>query len=95
MDLMNRIFRPFLDQFVIIFIDDILMYSKRREEHVHHLIQVLQVLRKKKFYAKLNKCGFCLEQTTFLGHIISKDGMSVNSDKVEAVLSLKKLTSIK
>lgn len=58
MDMMNRVFREFLDQFVIVFIDDILVYLKSREEHAHHLAQVLQVLRKKKVYAKLSKCGF-------------------------------------
>ena len=66
MDLMNRIFREFLDKFVIVFIDDILVYSKSKEEHVHHLAQVLQILREKKLYAKLSKCGFWFEQTTFL-----------------------------
>ena len=77
MDLMNRVFREFLDQFVIVFIDDILVYSKSREEHAHHLAQVLQVLREKKLYAKLSKCGFWLEQTAFLGHVISKKEVSL------------------
>ena len=95
MDLMNRIFREFLDKFVIVFIDDILVYSKSREEHAHHLAQVLQVLREKKLYAKLSKCGFWLEQTAFLGHVISKEGVSVNPEKVEAVLGWKRLTTVK
>lgn len=95
MDLMNRVFRQLLDQFVIIFIDDILVYSKSREEHAHHLTQVLQIFREKKLYAKLSKCGFWFEQTIFLWHIISEDGVLVNSEKVEAMLDWEKLTSVK
>lgn len=61
MNLMNRVFKKFLDQFVIVFINDILIYSKSKEEHAHHLTQVLQVLKEKKLYAKLSKCEFWLE----------------------------------
>ncbi|WJZ97122.1 hypothetical protein VitviT2T_015753 [Vitis vinifera] len=65
MDLMNKVFKPYLDQFVVVFIDDILVYSKSREEHERHLSIVLQTLRDKKLYAKLNKCGFWLDKVSF------------------------------
>ncbi|CAL8153028.1 unnamed protein product [Prunus armeniaca] len=87
MDMMNRIFRPYLDQFVIVFIDDILIYSKSQEEHEEHLRIVLQILRENQLYAKLNKCEFWLRQVKFLGHVISNEGISVDSSKVEAVLN--------
>ena len=74
-DLMNRVFRPFLDQFVIVFIDDILVYSKSEEEHARHLRFVLQTLRDHQLYAKFSKCEFWLDQVEFLGHVESKDGI--------------------
>ena len=86
MDYMNRIFHPFLDQFVVVFIDDILIYSKTLEEHEKHLQIVLQILKEKKLYAKLSKCEFWLEEVKFLGHVISNKGVSVDLTKVEAVL---------
>ncbi|KAJ6829085.1 uncharacterized protein M6B38_359765 [Iris pallida] len=70
MDLMNRVFYQYLDKFVIVFIDDILIYSKSEEEHEKHLRIVLQTLREEKLYAKLSKCEFWLDQIPFLGHII-------------------------
>ena len=73
MDLMNRVFRPFLDWFVIVFIDDILVYSRSEEEHVMHLRYVLQTLREHQLYAKFSKCKFWLDQVAFLGHVVSKD----------------------
>ncbi|XP_073152871.1 uncharacterized protein [Henckelia pumila] len=85
MDLMNRMFQPYLDQFVIVFIDDILIYSKDREEHTQHLRTILGVLRERKLYAKFDKCEFWLERVPFLGHIISKDGVEVDPSKVQAV----------
>jgi len=85
MDYMNRIFH-LLDQFVIVFIDDILIYSKTFEEHEEHLRIVLQILKEKKLYAKLSKCEFWLEEVKFLGHVISNKGVLVDSTKVEAVL---------
>ena len=69
MDLMNRVFHEYLDSFVIIFIDDILIYSKTREEHEHHLRMTLKVLREHQLYAKLSKCEFWLRLVTFLGHL--------------------------
>lgn len=93
MDLMNRIFRPYLDQFIIVFIDDILIYSKSREEHEQHLRITLQTLREHKLYAKFEKCDFWLEQVKFLGHVVSKEGISVDPEKVEAVLQWKQPTT--
>ena len=71
MDLMNRVFRPYLDQFVVVFIDDILLYSKDAQEHEHHLRIVLQTLRENQLFAKLSKCDFWLKEVSFLGHIVS------------------------
>ena len=78
MDLMNRIFRPYLDQFVIVFIDDILIYSGSGEEHVEHLRIILQTLREHRLYAKLSKCQLWLDSVAFLGHIVSAEGILVD-----------------
>ncbi|KAK1652429.1 hypothetical protein QYE76_070234 [Lolium multiflorum] len=86
MNLMNKIFMPCLDKFVIIFIDDILIYSKDKAEHAEHLRIVLQTLREHQLYAKFSKCEFWLDQVEFLGHVISKDGIAVNPSKVASVL---------
>src|SRR4051812_33730491 len=85
MEYMNRIFHPYLDQFVVVFIDDILIYSKSEEEHTEHLRVVLELLKEKKLYAKLSKCELWLSEVRFLGHVISKDGIVVDPTKVEAV----------
>ncbi|KAL5540174.1 hypothetical protein UlMin_045925 [Ulmus minor] len=85
MDLMNRVFKEFLDRFVIVFIDDILVYSKSAEEHEEHLRLILQTLRDHQLFAKFKKCEFWLNQVAFLGHVISKDGIAVDPSKVEAV----------
>ncbi|KAL4023074.1 hypothetical protein IC575_016822 [Cucumis melo] len=85
MDLMNRVFREFLDTFVIVFIDDILIYSKTEAEHEEHLHIVLQTLPDNKLYAKFSKCEFWLKQVSFLGHVVSKAGVSVDPAKIEAV----------
>ena len=85
MDLMNRVFKDFLDKFVIVFIDDILVYSKTKEEHEEHLRVVLETLREHKLYAKYKKCEFWLDQVAFLGHIVSSDGIKVDPGKVEAI----------
>ncbi|XP_050884689.1 uncharacterized mitochondrial protein AtMg00860-like [Lathyrus oleraceus] len=87
MDYMNRIFHPFLDKFVVVFIDDILIYSKSKPEHENHLGLVLQVLKEKQLYANLEKCEFWLEEVKFLGHVISKEGIVVDPSKVEVVVS--------
>ena len=85
MDLMNRVFKPYLDQFVIVFIDDILIYSASREEHEQHLWIVLETLRKHQLYAKFAKCEFWLTQVAFLRHVISGKGIVVDPSKVEAI----------
>ena len=72
MNLMNRVFRPFLDQFVIVFIDDVLVYSRSEEEHEQHLRLFLQTLREHQLYAKFSKCEFWLEQIQFWGHVVSR-----------------------
>ena len=81
MDLMNRVFKPYLDQFVVVFIDDILVYSKSREEHERHLSIVLQTFRDKKLYAKLKKCEFWLDKVSFLGHVVTKDDISLTLER--------------
>jgi hypothetical protein len=85
MEYMNRIFHSFLDRFVVVFIDDILIYSKSEEEHEEHLRIVLQVLKEKKLYVKLSKCEFWMREVSFLGHIISSGGIAVDPAKVDAV----------
>ncbi|XP_050881245.1 uncharacterized protein LOC127084776 isoform X1 [Lathyrus oleraceus] len=85
MEYMNRIFHPYLDKFVVVFIDDILVYSKSEEEHAEHLRVVLGVLREKKLFAKLSKCEFWLGEVSFLGHVISRGGVAVDPSKIEAV----------
>ena len=90
MDLMHQVFKPYLDKFVVVFIDDILVYSKTREEHEQHLRIALQILREHQLFAKFSKCEFWLEKVAFWGHIISKDGLTVDPAKVEAVAKWKR-----
>ncbi|TYK22669.1 ty3-gypsy retrotransposon protein [Cucumis melo var. makuwa] len=85
MDLMNRVFKDFLDSFVIVFIDDILIYSKTEAEHEEHLHQVLETLRANRLYAKFSQCEFWLKKVSFLGHVVSSEGVSVDLAKIEAV----------
>ncbi|KAJ9541425.1 hypothetical protein OSB04_027931 [Centaurea solstitialis] len=87
MDLMNRVCRPMLDKSVIVFIDDILIYSKTKEEHVTHLREVLEVLRRERLYAKFSKCAFWLQEVQFLGHLVNREGIKVDPSKIEAVMS--------
>nr|GEU41667.1 putative reverse transcriptase domain-containing protein [Tanacetum cinerariifolium] len=89
MDLMNRVCRPHLDKFVIVFIDDILVYSKTWEEHEVYLGLVLELIKKEKLYAKSSKCEFWLREVQFFGHVINGDGIHVNPSKVEAVKNWK------
>ena len=89
MDLMNRVFQPYLDRFVIVFIDDILVYSGSLEEHSEHLRIELHTLRERQLYAKLSKCQFWLDMVAFLGHVISVEGVSVDPYKIEAVVNWK------
>ncbi|GJT12799.1 putative reverse transcriptase domain-containing protein [Tanacetum coccineum] len=88
-DLMNRVCRPYLDKFVIVFIDDILIYCKTQEEHVEHLRLVLELLKKEKLYAKFSKCEFWLREVQFLRHVINGNGIHVDPSKIEAVKNWK------
>ena len=94
MDLMNRVFRPYVDQFVVVFIDDILVYSQDRENHDTHLRVVLETLRKEQLYAKLNKCEFWLNEVSFLRHIVSKEGIRVDLKKIKVVVKWKPLRNV-
>jgi hypothetical protein len=94
MYMMNKVFMEYLDKFVVVFIDDILAYSRSEEAHEGHLHLVLQMLRDHKLYIKLSKCEFWLMQVDFLGHVISKGGISVNPSKLQDVLSWKAPTSV-
>ncbi|GJW69482.1 reverse transcriptase domain-containing protein [Tanacetum coccineum] len=85
MDLMNRVCKPYLDKFVIVFIDDILIYSRNKEEHANHLRIILELLRKEKLYAKFSKCDFWIRIVQFLGHLIDSQGLHVDPAKIEAV----------
>lgn len=86
MDYMNQIFHPYLDKFVAVFINDILVYSKTDEEHTEYLQVMLEVLREKKLYAKFLKCEFWLREVSFLGHVISSDVIVVDLSKVATML---------
>ena len=83
--LMNNIFRPHIDEFILVYIDDILVYSKTKEEHIKHLEIALQLLRENKVYCKLSKCHFFKKEVDYLGHVISEDGIKVNPKKISAV----------
>ncbi|KAA3478075.1 DNA/RNA polymerases superfamily protein [Gossypium australe] len=94
MDMMNRVFQPYLDRFVVVFIDDILVYSRIEEEHDSHLRVVLGVLREKQLYAKFSKCEFWLKEVIFLEHVVSAEGITVDPRKIEAVLDWKPPKSV-
>ena len=94
MDLMHRVFQPYLDQFVVVFVDDILIYSQSEEEHEDHLRVVLQLLRDHQLYAKFSKCEFWLTKVRFLGYTVSASGVLVDLEKVEAVMSWERLKSV-
>ncbi|GKG23453.1 putative reverse transcriptase domain-containing protein, partial [Tanacetum coccineum] len=85
MDLMNSVYKPYLDKFVIVFIDDILIYSRNKEEHANHLRIILELLKKEKLYAKLSKCDLWIRIVQFLGHLIDSQGLYVDPAKIEAV----------
>ena len=88
---MHRVFQPFLDRFLVVFVDDILIYSKSKDEHKGHLRIVLQALRDHQLYAKFSKCKFWLSEVRFLGHVVLSSGVSVDPEKVEAVMSWERL----
>jgi hypothetical protein len=85
-DTMNRAFHDYLDQFTVVFINDILIYSKMLEEHKEHLRRALERLQREQLYAKLEKCKFCLDSVSFLGHVISKEGVVVDAKKVKVAV---------
>ena len=87
MDLMHRVFQPYLDQFVVVFVDDILIYSQYEEEYEDHLRIVFQALEDHQLYAKFSKCEFWITKVKFLGHVVSNSSVSINPDKVEVVMS--------
>jgi len=94
MDLMNRIFQPYLDHFIIVFIDDILIYSRSEAEHKEHLSITLQTMRAHQLYAKFSKCEFWLREVRFLGHVVTGDGIAVDPSKVEAVIDWQAPTTV-
>ena len=94
MDLMHRVFQPYLDRFVVVFMDDILIYSKSEEDHKGHLRVVLQTLREHQLYAKFNKCEFWHIEVRFLGHVVLASRVSVDLEKVEAVTNWERPKSV-
>ena len=94
MDLMNRVFSPYLDKFVIVIIDDILVYSGSPKEHAEHLRTVLQILRERQLYTKFSKCQLWLDKVAFLGHVNLAEGISVDPQKIEAIVSWKPPTNV-
>ncbi|GJY07511.1 putative reverse transcriptase domain-containing protein [Tanacetum coccineum] len=93
MDLMNRVCKPYLDKFVIVFIDDILIYSHNEEEHISHLRIILELLKKEKLYAKFSKCDFWIRIVQFLGHLIDSQGLHVDPAKIKVVKNWTSLTT--
>ncbi|GKD19279.1 putative reverse transcriptase domain-containing protein [Tanacetum coccineum] len=85
MDLMNRVCKPYLDRFVIVFIDDILIYSKSRKEHEGCLKLILKLLKEEELYAKFSKCEFWLSKVQFLSHVIDSEGIHVDPAKIESI----------
>ena len=94
MDLMNKVLQPYLDQFVVVFVDDILIYSQSEVEHEDHLRIILQLLRDHQLYANFSKCEFWLTEVGFLGHVMSASCLSVDPGKVKAMMRLERLKSV-
>jgi len=94
MYLMNSVFMPELDKFVVVFIYDILVYSENEQDHDKHLRVVLTRLREHQLYAKFSKCEFCIKKVPFLGHILSEKGIVVDPSKVQEVMDWKAPTSV-
>src|SRR3989337_1805197 len=93
--LMNSIFTEYLDKFVVVYLDDILIYTKNEEEHAEHLRLVLEKLREHRLYAKFSKCEFWLPEVTYLGHVISGKGIAINPERVQAILDWTPPESVK
>ncbi|GKE74524.1 putative reverse transcriptase domain-containing protein, partial [Tanacetum coccineum] len=85
MDLMNQVCKPYLDKFMFVFIDDILIYSKNKQEHEEHLKLILELLKKEKLYAKFSKCEFWIPKVQFLGHVIDSEGIHMDPAKIESI----------
>jgi hypothetical protein len=94
MNMMNKVFMEYLDRFIVVFIDDILIYSKNDSDHEEHLRMVLQKLRDNQLYAKFSKCEFWIDEVPFLGHIISNGGISVDRAKVREIVGWKIPSSV-
>ena len=93
--LMDEVFHDFLDKFLIVYLDDIVVYSNNLNEHLHHLDCIFKRLREHKLYAKLEKCQFMQKQIKFLGHLVSSEGVRVNPEKVQAIVDWLVPTSVK
>src|SRR5260370_9745422 len=93
--LMDEVFSTYLDIFIIVYLDDIVVYSKTLDQHLHHLELVFKKLREHKLYAKLEKCSFMQRQIKFLGHLVSADGIRVNPSKVKAIMDWPAPTNVK
>ena len=94
MCLKNSVFSGYLDKFVLVLLDDILVYSKNEEEHEEHLILTLELLREHQLYAKLSKCDFYRDKIQYLGHIISEEGISMDLEKIEAIMNWPTLRNV-
>ena len=82
---MNNVFHKYLDKFIVVFIDDILIYSKSKEEHKDHLKKNLQELREHQIYAKVSKCNFFKDKIQYLGHVVTKEGILVDAENIKAI----------